>query len=245
MNIKHLQKKISKISSKNNQGVITCRTKGGFFYKKYRFIDFKRSTVNNYGTVIRIERDSYRNVYIGLVCYSNGLLSYIILTEGLQVNSTIENLNMISDSNSLQIGSSIPLKYMPVGSIISNIELYPFLGSQIARSAGTFAQVIKKFDNKYFQIKFRSGQQRLILGDCRVIVGINSNLDFHLIKLYKAGQSRWLGCRPIVRGRAMNPVDHPHGGRTNGGIFPRTPSGRLTKGVKTRKLSRTNRFIIV
>jgi large subunit ribosomal protein L2 len=146
---------------------------------------------------------------------------------------------------SLKVGNSIPLKYLSVGTIINNIELYPFLGSQIARSAGTFAQVIKKFNDKYTQIKLRSGQHRLILSDCRVVFGINSNLDFNLNRLYKAGQSRWLGNRPIVRGRAMNPVDHPHGGRTNGGIFPRTPTGRLTKGVKTRKLSKTNKFIIV
>lgn len=244
MSCKHLSLKISRVSGRNNQGYVTCRTKGGFVNKKYRLIDFKRN-LNEKGVIIRIERDPYRNVFIGLVCYTNGVLSYIILTEGLKINNIVENLNGIEDYNSIKIGNSVPLKYLSIGSIISNIELYPSLGSKIARAAGTFAQIIKKFDNKYFQIKLRSGQQRLILGDCRVIFGINSNIDYNLSNLYKAGQSRWLGRKPIVRGRAMNPIDHPHGGRTNGGIFPRTPSGRLTKGVKTRNVKMKNKFIII
>jgi large subunit ribosomal protein L2 len=246
MNCKHLSITIDKISSRNNQGYITVRTKGGFFFKKYRFIDFKRNLFEK-GTILRIERDPYRNVFIGLVCYSNSVLSYIILTEGLKINQSIENIfdfNFTLDT-SLQIGNSILLKHLPVGTIINNIELYPLLGSKICRSAGTFSQVIKKIDDKYTQIKLRSGEQRLILSDCRVVLGVNSNLSYNLFKLYKAGQSRWLGKRPIVRGRAMNPVDHPHGGRTNGGIYPRTPAGRLTKGVKTRKKSKKNKFIII
>jgi len=241
---KPLSLTINKISSRNNQGTITCRTKGGVVLKKYRLIDFKRNIFER-GIIIRIEKDPYRNVFIGLVCYSNGILSYILLTEGLSLYSNIENLNAFVSYTSLQIGSSIPLKHLPIGSIVNNIELYPFLGSQFIRSAGTFAQIIKRVSDKYIQIKLKSGEHRLILSDCRVIFGINSNLDFHLLKLYKAGQSRWLGLRPIVRGRAMNPVDHPHGGRTNGGIFPRTPSGRLTKGIKTRKVSKSNKFIII
>src|ERR1700753_1075893 len=147
MSCKFLNLTLNKISSRNNQGFITCRTKGGSVFKKYRLIDFKRSIVEK-GSILRIERDPYRNVFIALVCYNNGVLSYILLTEGLSINSDVENFNNFIQYNSLKVGSSIQLKYLPVGSIINNIELYPFLGSQMVRAAGTFAQVIKKFNDR-------------------------------------------------------------------------------------------------
>jgi len=205
--------------------------------KKYRFIDFKRN-ISEIGYVLRIEKDTNRTCYIALICYLNGSLSYIIASEMLKIGSIIENFNKFLDLYKFLPGNTNLIKYLPIGSIINNIELYPNYGSVLTRAAGTFSQIIKKYNNNYIQIKLKSGEQRLININCRVTLGIVSNLYNNQKKLNKAGQNINLGIKPKVRGRAMNPVDHPHGGRTNGGIFPRTPTGRLTKGVPTRNINK-------
>lgn len=243
MNFKQLVILNKRKGGKNNLGLITINTKSGGAKRKYRFIDFKRNN-NEYGIVLRIEKDPNRTGFIALVCYANGSISYIIATELIKVGDIISNLNVYMFKN-IKPGFSCIIKNLPIGSIINNIELYPNLGSKLTRSAGNFAQIIKKYNENYIQVKLRSGEQRLININCRVILGIVSNLYKNQQKLFKASQSRYLGIKPIVRGRAKNPVDHPHGGRTNGGISPRTPKGLLTKGSPTRNVNKNSSLIII
>jgi large subunit ribosomal protein L2 len=246
MNCKKLIKNLIKSGGKNNLGLTTILTKSGGNKKKYRFIDFKRNNLE-IGYVLRIEKDPNRTSYIALICYLNGSLSYIIASEMLKIGTIIENFNKKLKFNNFIPGNSNIIKFLPIGSIINNIEVYPNLGSVLVRAAGTFAQIVKKYNDYYFEIKLRSGEHRLINKNCRVVLGIVSNIYNNQLKLYKAGQSRYLGIKPKVRGRAMNPVDHPHGGRTNGGISPRTPSGKLTKFVPTRNVNKlkNSKFVII
>lgn len=253
-----LQLSLSKTGGRNNSGQQTIYTIGGGVKRKYRLIDFKRS-ISFHAFVVRIEKDPIRSAFIALICYPNGILSYIIATEKMQIGTKIYNFNSLSmvkpnstnkddfilNSYQLKSGNSFILKMLPSGSLISNIELYPTMGSVFMRAAGVWAQIVKKYNNDYIQIKLKSGEHRLIHKDCRVTLGIVSNIYNNQNKLVKAGQTRLLGKRPIVRGRAMNPVDHPHGGRTNGGTAPKTPWGFLTKGKKTRNTLRTDKFIII
>ena len=180
---------------------------------------------------------------------SSGVLTYILATESLKIGSKIENLGnlnreLINVSN-FKFGNTFNLGAMSNGTLINNLELYPQSGGILARAAGTFVQVIKKFDINYTQVKLRSGEQRLISNKCLGTLGIVSNIYNNQIKLVKAGQNRRLGRRPSVRGIAMNPVDHPHGGRTNGGTPPQTPWGFYTKGTPTRNEKKNSRFIII
>jgi len=172
---------------------------------------------------------------------------YIIATQNLRIGSVIYNYasNYIPKYSEIIAGNCFGINVLTTGSLINNIVLIPGFGLCLVRSAGTFAKLIKKYNNNYIQIKLKSKEQRLININCFSILGIVSNSNHHLIKLKKAGQSRWLGIHPHVRGRAKNPVDHPHGGRTNGGIVPRTPNGALTKGTPTRHCKRTQNFIII
>jgi len=219
----------------------------------------------NFGFILRIEKDPNRSSYIALICYPNGILCYIIATEKMKIGMKIYNFfedkdnvktkqlslfpqnknKIISMPMYFQVGNSFILDMLPSGILVNNLELYPKMGSTLNRAAGVWAQIIKKYDINYVQIKLKSGEHRLIHNQCRVVLGVVSNIYNNQNKLVKAGQSRLLGIKPHVRGRAMNPVDHPHGGRTNGGTIPKTPWGFLTKGRKTRHTVNTNSFIII
>lgn len=224
-------------SGRNTFGIKTVLTQSGGVKRKYRFIDFKR-LINDFGFIIRIEKDPYRSAFIALICYSNGALSYIIATEKLKIGSIIYNTKDL-----INIGNRISVKDVSSGTLLNNLELYPMNGSILGRSAGTWIQIIKQFDKNFTQVKLRSGEQRLIKNNCTAIIGITSNIYHNQKKLIKAGQNRLLGFKPKVRGIAMNPVDHPNGGRTNGGTVWKTPWGKLSKFRKT--VFKDNRFIIV
>ena len=224
-------------------GRISVRRRGGGHKKKYRQIDFKRNKFNVPGKVAHIEYDPNRTAYIALIHYVDGDKRYILCPKELEVGMTI----LSSDSAPISVGNSLPLKNIPVGKIVHNIELKAGFGGQLARSAGAKAMIASR-DNSYVLLKLPSGETRKIHEDCRATIGSLSNEDHMNISLGKAGRSRWLGKRPKVRGVVMNPVDHPHGGgegRTSGGRHPVTPWGKGTKGLKTRKKNKsTNRFIV-
>jgi len=254
---------LKKTGGRNNAGKMTIYTIGGGVKRKYRLIDFKRNINTNininknnlslslksmYAFVVRIEKDPNRTAYIALVCYPNGILSYVIATEKMQIGAKIYNIsnsNFKISTSFLKSGNSFLLNMLPSGMLINNIELYPRMGGVINRAGGVWSQIIKKYNDNYIQIKLKSGEHRLIHKDCRVTLGVVSNIYNNQYNLSKAGQSRLLGNRPVVRGRAMNPVDHPHGGRTNGGTAPKTPWGVLTKGKNTRNRIKGTQFIII
>jgi large subunit ribosomal protein L2 len=240
--MKSLLTQISSTGGRNNQGRITSRHRGGRVKRKYRIIDFKRNKFGVEGTVIRNEYDPNRSSFISLIKYSDGEYRYILSPQNLS-----EGYKVITDEKAdIVEGNCIPLKNIPVGSNIHNIELKPGSGGQIARSAGTYAQIISK-ESVFVQIRQSSGEIRLINSNCLATIGVVSNSDNQNIKLGKAGRKRYLGYRPKVRGVVMNPVDHPHGGgegRTSGGRNPVTPWGKSTKGKKTRNNKRTNVFIV-
>jgi len=229
-------------SGRNNLGRITTRRIGGGHKKKYRVIDFRRNKIDVEGTVERIEYDPNRSAYVALVKYDDGNYSYILAAQGLKKGNKI----ISSQSAEISPGNTLPLKKIPVGTVIHNIEMKPGKGGQLARSAGSSAQLIGR-DGKYAQIKLGSGEVRLILSECFASIGAVSNPDQKNIKIGKAGRNRWLGKRPSVRGVAMNPIDHPHGGgegRTSGGRHPVTPWGKSTKGKRTRSNKSTDQFIL-
>lgn len=227
---------------RNNHGRITVRFRGGGHKQSYRLIDFKRGKQDLPATVERLEYDPNRTAFIALVKYEDGTVSYILAPQRLSVGDVV----LSGDKADIKPGNCMPLKNMPVGTIIHNIELKPGKGGQMARSAGTYAQLVGK-DGGQAQIKLMSGELRLVSGECKASVGAVSNPDQQNISLGKAGRQRWLGKRPHVRGVAMNPIDHPHGGgegRTSGGRHPVTPWGKPTKGKKTRNNKRTDGMIV-
>ncbi len=239
---KALIKPYKSTGGRNNQGRITSRRMGGGVKRKYRLIDFKRNKFDTYAEVVRNEYDPNRSAFISLVKYEDGEFRYILSPQKVK-----EGDKVISGQNvEIKEGNCLPLKNIPIGTNVHNIELKPGAGGQIARSAGTSVQIVSKED-LYVQLKLISGEIRLVNKNCLATVGIVSNPDNKNIKLGKAGRKRYLGFRPKVRGVVMNPVDHPHGGgegRTSGGRHPVTPWGKSTKGKKTRTNKKTNVFIL-
>ncbi len=241
--VKSLTEGLRKKGGRNNQGHITARRRGGGHKRRYRMIDFKRAKLNVKATVERIEYDPNRTAFIALLKYEDGELAYILAPQRLAVGDEI-----VSGTTGVDIkpGNAMPMAAMPVGTIIHNVEMKQGKGGQMARSAGTYAQIIGK-DQGYAQVRLSSGEIRLVRAECMATVGAVSNPDQQNINLGKAGRKRWLGKRPSVRGVAMNPVDHPHGGgegRTSGGRHPVTPWGKPTKGKKTRSNKKTDRLIM-
>lgn len=230
-------------AGRNNAGRISVRRRGGQHKRKYRIIDFKRNKVGIPGTVKTIEYDPNRTANIALIQYADGEYRYILAPDGLQIGQEI----MSGTGAPVKAGNALPLKDIPPGTSIHNIEMKPGRGGQIARSAGGFATIAGR-DQNYIIIKLPSGEMRKILETCIATVGIVGNREHSLISLGKAGRSRWKGRRPKVRGVVMNPVDHPHGGgegKTSGGRHPVTPWGQPTRGYKTRKKNKpSDRFII-
>ena len=240
--IKSLVSGLPSSGGRNNHGHITARRKGGGHKRKYRIIDFKRRKIDVQGKVERIEYDPNRSAFIALVKYTDNDVSYIICPQKLSVGDTIVS----AESADIKPGNCLSLKNIPVGTLIHNLELKPGKGGQMIRSAGTFGQLASK-DSDYAQVKLSSGEIRAVRIECKATIGMVSNPDQKNIKLGKAGRKRWLGVRPSVRGVAMNPVDHPHGGgegRTSGGRNPVSPWGLSAKGKRTRNNKRTDRFIL-
>jgi len=234
--------KKSKTGGRNNQGRITTRHRGGGHKKRYRIVDFKRNKDGVPGIVERLEYDPNRSAHLCLIKYLDGERRYIIAPKGLQVGDTIES----GIEAPISVGNAMPLRNIPVGTTIHCVEMKIGKGAQIARSAGTSAQLVAR-EGDYATLRLRSGEMRKIHADCRATIGEVGNAEHNLRKLGKAGASRWRGIRPTVRGVVMNPVDHPHGGgegRTSGGRHPVTPWGVPTKGHKTRKNKRTDKFIV-
>ncbi|MGH1438543.1 MAG: 50S ribosomal protein L2 [Cellvibrionaceae bacterium] len=237
-----LLEKKSKSGGRNNNGRITTRHIGGGHKQHYRKIDFKRNKDGVPATVERLEYDPNRSAHIALVCYADGERRYIIAPKSIQAGDKIES----GDAAAIKVGNTLPIRNIPVGSTIHCIELKPGKGAQIARSAGTSAQLVAR-EGTYATLRLRSGEMRKVLSECRATLGEVSNSEHSLRSLGKAGASRWRGVRPTVRGVAMNPVDHPHGGgegRTSGGRHPVSPWGTPTKGYKTRKNKRTDNMIV-
>lgn len=233
---------LKKTGGRNSFGRITSRHIGGGHKKKYRLVDFRRNKIDIPAKVASIEYDPNRSARIALLHYSDGEKRYILAPLNLKVGDVV----LASTSADIKPGNSLPLRAIPLGTIIHNIELKIGKGGQLARSAGTFAQLMAK-EGKYAQVKLPSGEVRMVLLDCMATVGQVGNIDHENVTIGKAGRSRWLGRRPKVRGVAMNPVDHPHGGgegRTSGGRHPVTPWGIPTKGYKTRKNKTSSRFIV-
>ncbi|MEC7185653.1 MAG: 50S ribosomal protein L2 [Pseudomonadota bacterium] len=240
--VKTLTEGLTKSGGRNNAGRITARRRGGGHKRSYRIIDFKRRKWDMAATVERLEYDPNRTAFIALIKYEDGELAYIIAPQRLGVGDKV----IAGDKVDVKPGCAMPLHSVPIGSIIHNIEMKPGKGGQIARSAGAFAQIVGR-DQTYAIIRLGSGEQRLIHGDCMATIGAVSNPDQSNIKLAKAGRNRWMGKRPSVRGVAMNPVDHPHGGgegKTSGGRHPVTPWGKSTKGKRTRSNKSSNKYIL-
>ncbi|TVQ67760.1 50S ribosomal protein L2 [Nitrincola schmidtii] len=237
-----LVEKKSKTGGRNNNGRITTRHIGGGHKHHYRVIDFRRNKDGIIGTVERIEYDPNRTAHIALIKYADGERRYIIAPKGLQAGSVIVS----GEAADIKVGNTMTLRNIPLGSTVHCIELKPGKGAQMARSAGASAQLVAR-EGAYATLRLRSGEVRKVLVDCRATLGEVSNSEHSLRQLGKAGAKRWRGVRPTVRGVAMNPVDHPHGGgegRTSGGRHPVTPWGVPTKGYKTRKNKRTNKLIV-
>jgi len=240
--LKSLTCHLRKTSGRNCYGRITLWHRGQGAKRKYRIIDFKRDKIGIAAKVAAIEYDPNRSAYIARLHYADGEKRYILAPVGLNVGQTVLSAN---DAEIIP-GNSLPLKAIPLGSTIHNIEIIPGGGGKIARGAGTMVQLMAR-EGDYAQIKMPSNEVRLINVNCRATIGQVGNLDHGNIVIGKAGRNRWMGWRPIVRGTAMNPVDHPHGGgegRTKGGRHPVSPWGWCTKGMKTRDNRRTQRFVI-
>jgi large subunit ribosomal protein L2 len=236
-----LEKKIQK-SGRNNTGRITVRHRGGGHKKHYRVVDFKRDKTGVQGVIERLEYDPNRTANIALIKYIDGERRYIIAPQGVKTGDPI----VASADAPIKPGNAMPMRNIPVGSMIHCVELKPGKGAQIARSAGSSCQLVAK-EGQYAMIRLRSGELRKVLIDGMATIGEVSNQEHNLRSLGKAGAKRWRGVRPTVRGVAMNPVDHPHGGgegRTSGGRHPVTPWGVPTKGYKTRRNKRTNKLIV-
>jgi large subunit ribosomal protein L2 len=240
--VKALTEGKSASGGRNNNGRITVRFRGGGHKRALRAVDFKRARVDQPAKVERIEYDPNRSGFIALIRYEDGELSYILAPQRLSEGDTIVSGERVD----VKPGNSTPIGNMPIGTIVHNIELKIGKGGQIARSAGTYAQIVGR-DQEYVIVRLNSGEQRLIHGRCMATVGAVSNPDHMNTSIGKAGRKRWMGFRPHNRGVTMNPIDHPHGGgegRTSGGRHPVTPWGFPTKGKKTRKNKSTTKFIV-
>ena len=240
--LKALTRGKTNTGGRNNHGHITSHHMGGGHKRRLRTIDFKRRKFDVTATVERLEYDPNRSGFIALIKYADGELAYILAPQRLKAGDEVVSGERVD----IKPGNAMPLGNMPVGTIVHNVELKKGRGGQLARSAGTYAQLVGK-DAGYAQIKLNSGELRMVPAECLATVGAVSNPDQQNIVIGKAGRTRWLGHRPVVRGVAMNPVDHPHGGgegKTSGGRHPVTPWGQPTKGHKTRSNKATNKFII-
>lgn len=230
-------------NGRNHSGRITVRHMGGGHKKRYREIDFKRNKDGIQAKVATIEYDPNRTANIALLSYADGEKRYILAPNGLKVGDTVQS----GAGADIKPGNAMMLKEMPVGTLIHNVEMRPGKGGQLVRSAGTFAQLLSK-EGAYCHLRLPSSEIRLIKSECRATIGQVGNLEHENMSLGKAGRKRWMGVRPTVRGVAMNPVDHPHGGgegRTSGGRHPVTPWGKPTKGYKTRNKNKTsNKYIV-
>lgn len=241
---KSLLRPLSKRGGRNHQGKMTVRHQGGGHKRKYRVIDFKRNKDGIPGRVATIEYDPNRSANIALIHYKDGEKRYILAPKGLKVGMEIE----AGPESDIRIGNALPLKNIPVGTTIHNIELKPGRGGQLVRAAGSEAQLLGK-EGKYVLVRLRSGETRMILATCRATIGQVGNLEHELINVGKAGRSRWKGVRPTVRGSVMNPNDHPHGGGEGrapiGRKSPMSPWGKPTLGLKTRKRNKpSNKYIV-
>jgi large subunit ribosomal protein L2 len=240
--VKTLTEGLTGKGGRNNHGRVTARRRGGGHKKRYRIVDFKRRKLDMPATVERIEYDPNRTAFIALIRYEDGELNYIIAPQRLNAGDKV----ISGERTDVKPGNAMPMASIPIGTIIHNVEMKLGRGGQIARSAGTYVQLVGR-DAGYAQIKLSSGELRMVRAECFATVGAVSNPDQSNIKLGKAGRKRWLGKRPSVRGVVMNPVDHPHGGgegRTSGGRHPVTPWGKPTKGRKTRSNKKTDALII-
>ncbi len=227
---------------RNNNGRITTRHRGGGHKQRYRIVDFKRNKDEISAKVERLEYDPNRSAHIALLKYADGERRYIIAPKGLEVDGEVVSGIQVP----IKVGNTSPMRNIPVGTIIHNIEMKPGKGAQIARSAGAAIQIVAREGN-YVTLRLRSGEMRKVLSECRATIGEVGNAEHNLRKLGKAGAKRWRGVRPTVRGVAMNPVDHPHGGgegKSSGGRHPVSPWAMPTKGYKTRKNHRTDRLIV-
>ena len=241
--VKSLTEGLSKKGGRNNKGRVTARRRGGGHKRAYRVVDFKRTKHDVAATVERIEYDPNRTGYIALIKYEDGEQAYILAPQRLGEGDTV----IAGDKVDVKPGNAMPLRNMPIGTIVHNVEMKQGKGGQIARSAGTYAQLAGR-DSGYAILKLSSGETRMIHADCMATVGAVSNPDNSNVKLGKAGRKRWIGKRPQVRGVAMNPIDHPHGGgegRTSGGRHPVTPWGKPTKGARTRDKNKASSKLII
>ena len=240
--VKALTEGLSEKGGRNNLGRVTVRHRGGGHKRRYRLIDFKRRKFDVSGTVERLEYDPNRSAFVALIAYQDDSQAYILAPQRLAAGDTV----IAAERADIKPGNAMPMRNIPLGTIIHNIEMKPGKGGQLARAAGAYAQLIGK-DAGYALLRIGSGEQRMVRAECMATIGAVSNPDHKNIKLAKAGRSRWLGRRPTVRGVAMNPIDHPHGGgegRTSGGRDPVTPWGKPTKGKRTRHNMRTDRLIM-
>ncbi len=227
---------------RNNTGRVTMRWRGGGHKQRYRIIDFKRGKADMPAEVVRIEYDPNRSAFIALLRYEDGELSYILAPQRLKQGDKVVSGERVD----VKPGNAMPMRNIPVGTIIHNVEMKPGKGGQLARAAGTYVQLVGR-DAGYALLRLSSGEVRMVRAECRATIGAVSNPDNQNIVIGKAGRSRWLGRMPSVRGVAMNPIDHPHGGgegRTSGGRHPVTPWGKGTKGTKTRQNKATDRYIV-
>ena len=241
--VKTLTKGLVSKGGRNNQGRITMRRRGGGHKKTYRVIDFKRNKINMFAVVERLEYDPNRSAFIALIKYEDGEYRYIIAPQRMKIGDKI----IAGDKTDVKTGNAMKLANMPVGTVIHNVELKPGKGGQIARAAGTYAQLVGR-DGAYVVIRLKSGEMRLVRDRCMATIGAVSNPDNTNVNLGKAGRNRWKGKRPSVRGVVMNPIDHPHGGgegRSSGGRISSTPWGKPTKGYRTRsKKKQSDQYII-
>ncbi|HLJ62963.1 MAG TPA: 50S ribosomal protein L2 [Stellaceae bacterium] len=227
---------------RNNHGRITVRWRGGGHKQRYRLVDFKRRKVDSPAEVVRLEYDPNRSAFIALIRYGDGELAYILAPQRLKEGDKVVSGERVD----VKPGNAMPLRSIPIGTIVHNVEMKPGKGGQLARSAGTYVQLVGR-DAGYALLRLPSGEVRMVRAEGWATIGAVSNPDQQNISISKAGRNRWLGRRPSVRGVAMNPIDHPHGGgegRTSGGRHPVTPWGKSTKGKKTRQNKATDRFIV-
>jgi len=240
--VKGLTEGLSKSGGRNNQGRISMWHRGGGHKRSYRVVDFKRTKCGVPAIVERLEYDPNRTAFIALIKYEDGELSYILAPQRLAPGDTV----IAGETADVKPGNAMPLASMPIGTIVHNVEMKPGKGGQIARAAGTYVQLVGR-DAGYAIVKLKSGETRMLSAECMATVGAVSNPDNSNVSFGKAGRMRWKGRKPVVRGVAMNPVDHPHGGgegRTSGGRHPVTPWGKSTKGKRTRSSKVSNKFIL-